>query len=396
MATSTAVDGEQSSATLSAQSNLTARHSAAAVGLLGLVLASLIAGLWFASAPEPTDFERHPERLAGIYDPPRTSLELALVQGDGQLFASQASDPFLRQPELIRGGPSGQAYRLQRPLYGWAGWVASLGQPGAIPPALIAITIAATGALIYVAARQLERIEADPRFALLLLLCPGVLADLIRIGPEVLGTTLALVGFLRWRRQAPHAAVPVLCFIAAGLCRETLLLVPAALVLASIIHRAPPRRWLPLLLAPLGWIAWVGVLQLRLGAWPVGMDDGNLRFVPFAGFAEAAPNYSAIQWLTAVTVILAAAVAVGTTQERFLRAVVAINLGLAAILGWFVWGEWTGVGRLLLPLTVFAGLALAERFLPRSTASGTDGVDAKPRVLDDIDRHQATAGVHSS
>ena len=224
------------------------RRASSAVGVLGLLLAGLVAGLWISAAPDPSGTERSDVRLATVYDPPTTPLELVLVQGDGQLFAAAATDPLVRRPEQIRGGPVSHAYRMQRPMYGWLGWAGSGGQRDLVGIALVAITVVSAGALVWVLARHFEAIGADARLALLALAIPGVVADLLYVGPEILGTVLALVGFLRWRDRADRGGWLTLgCFALAILCRETLVLIPAAIGARELVSspRAPRRSGAP-------------------------------------------------------------------------------------------------------------------------------------------------------
>ena len=88
---------------------------------------------------------------------------------------------------MVRQGPSEQAYRYQRPLYGWLGWIASGGQPAAVAWALVVVTVLSATALVAASGRWIIDHGGDPRWALLLPLVPGVFIDLTWIGPEALG-----------------------------------------------------------------------------------------------------------------------------------------------------------------------------------------------------------------
>ena len=69
------------------------------------------------------------ELLSSMYSPPRDRVQAAFDLGDGQLYAGMATDPLVRHPDMVRGEPSEQAYRYQRPAYGWLGWALSGGRP---------------------------------------------------------------------------------------------------------------------------------------------------------------------------------------------------------------------------------------------------------------------------
>lgn len=339
----------------------------------------------------PTDVPQTGSFISARYDPPTTGVEVGLDRGDGQLFATHAADPFLDRPALIRGGSEEQAYRFQRPLFGWLGWVASGGQPGAVPWAVVGLTVVTVAALVLGAARLLRDRGADPRLALLLLVAPGVVADLQRVGPEALGTLLVLAGTAAWLsprelcargaigEQLAHEArglvVPVACFAAAGLCRETLLLVPAALLLHDLVRGERRGRAIVAGVAVVApYAGWVLALRALLGAWPSGTVDGRLSVVAFAGLVEAVASWTPLDLLFVVAVLgTAVLVLVRRAGEPALRAVVAAHLLLAATLGEPVWASWRDWGRVLLPLTAVVLVALASR---RPAAEDAD-VDAR-------------------
>lgn len=301
--------------------------------------------------------------ISALYDPPASRVERALVQGDGQLFATHATDPFLRRPDLIRGGAEEQAYRFQRPLYGWLGWLASAGQPGAVPVAMVALTVVSVVALVTGAAWVLARRGAQPALALVLLLTPGVLADLDRVGPEALGALLVLAGALLWQQEdRSRGAWAVLCLGTAGLLRETLLIVPVVLAAVDLLRGRPPMRSLVRAgLAGAPYVVWVLVLRAVLGAWPRGVVSGRISVVPFGGLVDGVSSWTAADVAVAVAVLGSAVVAVVRTEEAWLRGLIGGHLVLAATLGEPVWVSSLDWGRVLLPMTVFALVALARR-----------------------------------
>ena len=169
--------------------------------------------------------------------------------------------------------------------------------------------------------------------------------------------------------------MPVACFAAAGLGRETLLLVPAALLLHDVVrgaHRARAVTAGLVVVAP--YLGWVLALRAILGAWPSGTVDGRLSIVPFAGLVEAVPSWTALDLLFVAAVLGPAVLALARRAgDPGLRVVVAAHLLLAATLGEPVWASWRDWGRVLLPLTAVALVVLAARRPVRPAADDDAG-----------------------
>lgn len=361
------------------------------------VICFALCAYWFGSvvaAPGPQDPSESGKLISAMYDPPTNAIENALVKGDGQLFAGQATDPLVRHPEMVRGGENEQAYRYQRPMYGWLGFVASGGQRDAVAWALVAVTALSTVLLTVAVATWLADRGADPRWALAVLAMPGVFVDLTWVGPESLGVALVVLGLYRWmgvRRTSADADpqlvpaspdwVAVACFAAAGLCRETLLLVPFVLMVAAAIK----GRWgsaVAAALAAAPYVAWVGFLFVRIGSLPKGSVGGRLSILPFGGLFEAASGWGAGDYVFAAAIVGLAVIALVVGARSGLRPLIAAHLLLAATLGEPVWHRFPDFGRVLLPLGVLSLLAavpaLAARKAPagaRSTAAGGESDD---------------------
>ena len=216
------------------------------VASIAAVLAScIVLTRWAVSDPSRTD--GHP--YVNLYDPPRDKAEAMIVVGDGQAYAALARDPTLARPGVFEPNVSQvshrseAAYRAERPLFGWLGWLASAGQPAAVPIALMALTVlgaavlaAATGAV----ARSLGR-RADLAFVVVMV--PGSLILLAWTGPEAMAAGLGLAGVVVWPRSRPLA---VAAFTAAAFGRESLLLFPAAVAVWELrprnLHRRPATQ----------------------------------------------------------------------------------------------------------------------------------------------------------
>jgi hypothetical protein len=352
------------------------------VTVLSISLAAVVMAFWFRGTfllPEPSNWVQG-RLIASTYDPPENVVEVFQNQGDGQIFAHEAQDPFLRHPEAIRLGPSEQAYRLQRPLFGWLGWILSAGQPGAVAWALLWLTILSVGALALVSALVCVHFGRSPLLGLLVLLAPGVTADLWRCGPEALGCALALGGFLLWRRTG-RATWPAVALLAlACLTRETFVLFP--LTMAAVEwwpSRAEGRAFglatairSRFVVAVVPYVGWVVVVHSVVGAWPRGNVPGRLSVVPFGGLGGVLGGMGDAELIALVLVLVPAVLAlVRPGGDPALRLLVALQLVLAATCGTPVWKGWTDFGRVLLPLSVVSLLSL----MSATTADRTSTMD---------------------
>lgn len=332
------------------------------LGLVVLLAGCLAAGIsiwWFRSAPTPVGATANSHRLSSLYDPPRTALQLALIQGDGQLFASEAVDPLAAHPERIRGDFGVQAYRLQRPLLGWMGWLGSGADRDAVPVALIVLSVVSVVALTAVVGYWIRAQGHDPAVALLVPFLPGALTDLVRVGPEALATALALLGCLAWLRStSQQKALAVAAFALAALGRESLLILPIALAVDECWrHRRLTKPAVKLLASGLPYLGWLAVIRVRVGAWP--SSSANLSKVPLEGLIQGMSHWS---WPDVLFFMLSVALAVWAfvvTRARWIRLVIAAHAVFAAVFGEIVWMTWTGFGRVLLPVNALCLVVLA-------------------------------------
>jgi hypothetical protein len=367
------------------------RHSVATTAAVAAAIVVALSVCWFgfadhdlsatrqhATTPNSTGADGW-QLLSSMYSPPRDRVQAAFDLGDGQLYAGMATDPLVRHAAMVRGGRSEEAYRYQRPAYAWLGWMLSAGRRGAVQWALLALTMASVVALVTVLARALESRGQDPFAALAVLVAPGVLANLMWIGPEALGTTLVLIGVLRILRDDGGRGLiervdplAVMCFAGAALCRESMLLVPATLALVALCH----RRWAStakLALAAVPYLTWVLVLRWRVGSWPVGSVPGRLSPVPLAGLVRSLSSPSPVAACLAVATIAVGVIGAVVSREPLLRWLIVAHLTFGVFMGTAVWSNFDGFGRVLLPMLTFGILAavpaLAERPALRLRAS---------------------------
>ena len=316
-------------------------------------------------------------------------LELLLVQSDGQAFASLARDPLLARPEVFRTDAEA-AYRAQRPLLSYAAWALSLGRTGWVPPALAFLATAGTGLAVAAVAQLLIDRRAPAKWSLLVLLFPGTYMALSYCGPEPLGLGLVLWGLVAWSRRRPDIALVL--FAIAGLCRETLLLVPAALFLGELLQRR--IRHAALLAATFApYAAWIAFVRVRVGAWPTDASHGRLG-LPFIGVVDGLSQAKFESLPYAVLCLAFGGAALVISRNDPLRIVVAVHLAFSTVIGHVVWMTWEGFGRVLLPLNALALVMIVGKVLGRrpNAARSTPPPTAQTRRLASSPR-QGLAGV---
>ncbi|HEV8299157.1 MAG TPA: hypothetical protein VGQ20_17740 [Acidimicrobiales bacterium] len=330
------------------------------VGLAGALLAALlIAALGRGAADQgPTRVgaftTSYDQRL--LDDP----LELLIVQSDGQAFASLARDPLLRRPEVFRTDAEA-AYRAERPLLPYAAWALSLGRTGWVPPALAFLAAAGTGLAAAALARLLIDRGLSAGWGVVVVLLPGTYTSLTYLGPEPLGLGLVAWGLIAWQRK--RLLLGAVLFTLAALCRESLLLVPAACALFELRHRRV--RNLPQLGAPLlAYLGWITAVRWRVGAWPTDAGDGRLS-LPLRGLYDGLAHPLERAWpdntAFAALCIVVGIVGVVVARRDPLAPIMAAHLAFGSVMGSLIWGSWGGYCRVLLPLHAFATVTIAAR-----------------------------------
>lgn len=312
-----------------------------------------------------------------LYDHPDTQLQAILNQGDGQAFAALAQDPLLSRPEVFRAGPAEAAYRAQRPLLGWMAWASSGGQAGLVPLVLVLLSIVGFAGLGASMAWLLARRGASVLWSLPVLLSPGAMVTLDWTGPEGLGTAAALVGFGLWIDERRRPAVVAL--VLAGLLRESLLLVPVAIVAHALLMQRRSWRSLFPLAAPLAaYLGWVAIVRLRLGALPSDAGQGRLA-APFTGLLKATEGWGPGDYAVALLIVGAgvAALLVGWRDAAGWIAGTYVLVSFA--FGSEVWRRVEDFGRVLLPALAFGVLVLAPALTTRTRTSRSVGLVTAPR-----------------
>ena len=305
----------------------------------------------------------------GAWHPPETRAEKLVAKMDGRAFAQTAADPLMRRTVVDYRGDAGKAaYRASRPLPGWMFLAGSLGgQRALLAPTMLVLTAVTIGWAVFSVDVLGRALGLRVRHLAALVLSPAIVTSIAYPGlGDPLGLALTMTGLALWFRDRRWAAVGL--FAAAGLCRETMLLVPLGLALHVIWEQRSLRPALPLAAAPLAYAAWVAIVTVRIGAAP---DGGSQLSAPFAGMAEGIGHWHLAEYPTAA-LVAASTVVVFRRGYGWMKAVVATNLAFASLMGTVVWFQWWGFGRVLTIIPVLALVALAR---PR-TAEASAAEDA--------------------
>lgn len=324
-------------------------RKALAAGLLTVVLA--FAGLVYRATTVRTSASVSGTPYAPAFRGERSGPGAMLNAHDGQAFGSLALDPLLAHPDRWTGGRVTLGYRAARPLLGWVVLATSWGSKAAVEWSLLAWTAIGAGLMAAGAVLLAGQWHRQDDWVPLILLLPGVAGTLLFGGlSDGLAAGLALLGLAWWLQRRDGWAIAALCL--AALTRESALLVPLALLLAS------ERRRAVRLLAPFAvYAGWVGVVWLRLRVLPtdarptrVGLPPGNLL--------SAAQWWGPLEVLGAIVVVVLLAVAWRKAPSRDIRWLVVVSILFVLTLGPVVLRSWD-FARPLLPVTVVGACLLA-------------------------------------
>jgi hypothetical protein len=202
---------------------------------------------------------------------------------DGQFFYRLALNP-LNFGHTAYGITMDRPYRFMRVGYPALTWLVSAGQHWLVPVMLVAVNIAAIGALGWLGARfALD----GGRHALVGLLVPGyfgLITSLSRDTAEPLAAACLLAGLLAIRGRRPLGAA---FFLAYGvLTRETVMVAVAASAILRVIgvlrgRVRPGRDDLAWVIPAAVFAAWEVVVKLATGSIPLLADGGRNAGAPF-------------------------------------------------------------------------------------------------------------------
>jgi hypothetical protein len=204
---------------------------------------------------------------------------------DGQFFYRLALNP-VNFSHIAYGIRVDQPYRYMRIGYPWLAWLASFGQHVLVPVVLVAINVAAIGAMGYLGgmfARQ------GGRHALAGLVLPayfGLLTSLSRDTAEPLAAACLLGGLLAIRARRPVLAGLLLAY--GALTRESVMVAVAAVAIVdfiAVIRRRrsvrPERDDLAWALPTVAFVVWQVVVKVAVGRFPLLVDANGNTGSPF-------------------------------------------------------------------------------------------------------------------
>ena len=272
--------------------------------------------------------------VAGSSDVRRSRLPpgIPVVQGrgyDGEFYYRLALNP-LDWGHSAFGIDLDTVYRIDRIGYPALAWLVAGGHASYVPAALVAVNVAALGALGGFGAALARTAGRQPMWGLALAGYWGLLWSLGRDLTEVVTAAAIVGGLLALRRDRPLLAAAALTV--AVLSRESALVLVAALGLARLLQWArsaagasPPRRalcprsgrsgpstldlaWVVPLLA---FVAWEGAVDARTGRLPLTASQASNVGAPFVGFARGFAHYlhllpagAALLWFAELTLLV--------------------------------------------------------------------------------------------
>jgi hypothetical protein len=208
---------------------------------------------------------------------------------DGQFFYRLALDP-VNFSRTAYGITMDRPYRYMRIGYPALTWLVSLGQHFLVPVMLVAVNIAAIGALGYLGG--VFAVQGG-RPALAGLLMPGyfgLITSLSRDTAEPLAAVCLLAGLLAVRARRPVLAAILLAY--GALTRETVMVAVAALAIVRVLgflrrRVRPGRADLAWTVPTVAFVAWQAVVKAATGSIPLFADGGRNAGAPFIAVFHA-------------------------------------------------------------------------------------------------------------
>ena len=207
---------------------------------------------------------------------------------DGQFFYRLALNP-LNLSHTAYGITMDRPYRYMRIGYPALTWLLSLGQHALVPVALVAVNIAAIGAMACCGAVFAQQAGRHAAWGLLLAGYFGLITSLSRDTAEPLAAACLLAGLLAIRARRQVLAAVLLAF--GALTRETVMVAVAAVAVVRVIgmirgrhglgQHGPGRDDLPWVVPSVVFAAWQVVVRAATGTVPLLADSGRNAGAPF-------------------------------------------------------------------------------------------------------------------
>jgi hypothetical protein len=211
---------------------------------------------------------------------------------DGQFFYRLALNP-LNFHHTAYGITVDRPYRYMRIGYPVVTWLFSLGQHAAVPVVLVAVNIAAIGAIGYLGAVFAKDGGRHAAWGLLMAGYFGLITSLSRDTAEPLAAALLLAALLAVRGRRPVLAALLLAY--GVLTRETVMVAVAAIAIIRVIgmlrrRERPGRDDLAWALPTVVFVAWQVVVKAEIGSIPLLADGGRNAGAPFIAPLQALKN----------------------------------------------------------------------------------------------------------
>jgi hypothetical protein len=208
---------------------------------------------------------------------------------DGQFFYRLALNP-LNLSKTAYGITVDRPYRYMRIGYPALTWLLSVGQHFLVPAMLVAVNIAAIGAIGYLGG---VFAQDGGRHALAGLLLPGyfgLITSLSRDTAEPLAAALLLAGLLAVRSRRPVLAGLLLAY--GALTRETVMVAVAAIAIMRVIGvlrrgQRPGREDLAWVIPTGVFVVWEVVVKAATGSIPLLADGGRNAGTPLIAPLQA-------------------------------------------------------------------------------------------------------------
>jgi hypothetical protein len=202
---------------------------------------------------------------------------------DGQWYWGIAVDPIAKGDvhEHFDNAP----YRYGHPLFGWLGWLCSVGQARAVPAALVVLNLIAIAVAAFLAGALGRRGGGSGWEGLFVALNPGLLYSAAHDLTEPLSAALLLGGMFAYLRDRRRVAA--VCFAFLILSKEPFATVPIAIAAWELVRRRARLRDVAILVASVVPAAiWWSIMRVHLGAWFTGGGNTALT-VPLRGWWRA-------------------------------------------------------------------------------------------------------------
>jgi hypothetical protein len=203
---------------------------------------------------------------------------------DGQFYYRLALNP-ANLSHTAYGIKVDHSYRFMRIGYPAVTWLLSFGQHSLVPDVLVAVNVAAVGAMAYfggVLARQGGR---HVLWGLLIAAYFGLVTSVARDTAEPLAAALLLAGLVALRARRPWTSALLLA--CGALTRETVMVAVAAIGIVRVVtllrtRRMPGRDDLPWVLPTVVFAAWQLVILAVTGSLAVVADGSRNAGAPFS------------------------------------------------------------------------------------------------------------------